>query len=167
MLAKKKNRNRILCVDPGTREMGIAVMEDAELIYYGVKTLKKKRPTSVLLKETRKIISRLIEDYSIKTLVIEKTFFNRNKNVSNLIVLAEEINAMAKKKKLKIVEYAPKTVCKYICQDGKATKREVSKIISSRYPELNIYLTQDRKWKVKYWQNCFDAIALGLCYLSE
>ena len=45
--------------------------------------------------------------------------------------------------------------------------REVAKVICCRYPELNIYLTQDRKWKVKYWQNCFDAIALGLCYLSE
>ena len=167
MMTKKRDRERILCIDPGTREMGIAVLEDTELIYYGVRTLKKKRPASVLLRETRRIISRLIDDYGIKRLIIEKTFFNRNKNVSNLIVMADEIKALAKKRKLKVTEYAPKTVRKSICQDGKATKREVSKVISARYPELNIYLTQDRKWKVKYWQNCFDAIALGLCYLSE
>ena len=51
-------KTRILAIDPGTREMGFAIMEENELIYYGVKTLKKMRPTSVLLKEVRKITNR-------------------------------------------------------------------------------------------------------------
>ena len=36
-----KKKNRILAVDPGAREMGVVVLDNAELIYYGVKSLKK------------------------------------------------------------------------------------------------------------------------------
>ena len=39
-------KQRILAIDPGTRELGFAIMEENDLIYYGVKTLKKKRPVS-------------------------------------------------------------------------------------------------------------------------
>ena len=31
-----------------------------------------------------------------------------------------------------------------------------------RYPQLKVYLSQDRKWKEKYYANMFDAVALGL-----
>ena len=30
-------KQRILAIDPGTRELGFAIMEENELIYYGVK----------------------------------------------------------------------------------------------------------------------------------
>jgi len=36
----------------------------------------------------------------------------------------------------------------------------------SKYPELKVYLSQDRAWKDHYHQNMFDAIALGLMALS-
>jgi len=37
----------------------------------------------------------------------------------------------------------------------------VAKVIVASYPELKVYLTQDRAWKEKYHQNMFDAVALG------
>jgi hypothetical protein len=46
--------------------------------------------------------------------------------------------------------------------NGWAKKREVAAVIAARHPSLRVYLTQDRKWKERYWQNMFDAIALGL-----
>jgi len=158
----KRKPIRILAIDPGTRETGIAILENDDLAFYGVRTLKKKRPAHVLLKEARKIIYRLIEEYDPKIFVIEMTFFSRNKNTSILHVFCDEMKAAARRKGLKLYSFAPKTVRKYICNDGKATKKQVSKVLSSRYPELTIYLSQDRKWKEKYWLNMFDAVALGL-----
>ena len=164
---RKKRAQRILAIDPGTREMGYAILDEYDPIYYGVKTLKKKRPTCVLLKETRKIIRRLIEDYNPKILVIEETFFYKHKNAYRLIAMAEEIKRVAKREKLKVFEYAPKTIRKAICKSGKATKREVAEVLCSRYPELHVYLTQDRKWKEKYWGHMFDALALGLTHFLK
>jgi hypothetical protein len=38
----------------------------------------------------------------------------------------------------------------------------VARVIISKYPELKVYLTQDRAWKEQYHQNMFDAVALGM-----
>jgi Holliday junction resolvasome RuvABC endonuclease subunit len=65
------------------------------------------------------------------------------------------------------VSYAPQTVRKGLVGNGWATKREVAAAISSRYPALRIYLTQDRRWKERYWLNMFDAIALALYHASQ
>jgi hypothetical protein len=40
--------------------------------------------------------------------------------------------------------------------------KEVARVIVSKYPELKVYLTQDRAWKEFYHQNMFDAVALGI-----
>ncbi len=38
----------------------------------------------------------------------------------------------------------------------------MARVIIASYPELKVYLTQDRAWKGKYHQNMFDAVALGM-----
>ena len=164
---KQQKNERILAIDPGTREMGFVILQNHEILYYGVKTFRKRSPVSTLLKDVRKTILKLIVDFQPGTLVIEKTFFYKQKNTAKLIMMADEVKTIAKRKKLNVVEYAPKTVRKAICESGKATKRELAKILCSRYQELHVYLTQDRKWKEKYWQNMFDALGVGLTYQKE
>ncbi|MFQ6067499.1 MAG: hypothetical protein ACE5K3_09515 [bacterium] len=60
-----------------------------------------------------------------------------------------------------MLSFAPSTVKKHITKDGWAEKKEVTKAITSKHPELKVYLTQDRGWKERYHQNMFDAVALG------
>ncbi len=79
-----------------------------------------------------------------------------------LLLAEDEIRAVGKRKGLSVVSYAPSTVKKHICGNGRASKKELSKVIVSKYPELKVYLTQDRAWKEEYHQNMFDAVALGL-----
>ena len=157
-----KNKSKILAIDPGTREMGIAFLDKGKLIYYGVKTFGEFLSPHEKLRTGRKIILRLIQDFKPKILVIEKTFYARNRNTSLLNVFADEIVSVAKRKRLKVISYAPCTVRKYICGYGRASKLDVARVIVSKYPELKVYLTQDRAWKEKYHRNMFDAVALGM-----
>jgi len=60
-----------------------------------------------------------------------------------------------------VLSFAPSTVKKHIAKDGWAKKKEVAKAIATEYPELKVYLTQDRGWKERYHQNMFDAVALA------
>jgi Holliday junction resolvasome RuvABC endonuclease subunit len=69
------------------------------------------------------------------------------------------------RKGLKVMTYATSTVRKHIAGNGRASKKEMSKVIVSKYPNLKVYLSQDRAWKELYHQNMFDAIALGLMAL--
>lgn len=163
----KKNNQRILAIDPGTRETGVAVLDGMELIFYGVRTFKKRRPVSVLLKDVNRVMQKLIDEYDPSEMAIETTFFYKNKCVSHLITVAEEMKTIAKRNKLKVVEYAPKTIRKHICKSGKATKKETARVLCSRFPELCVYLTQDRKWKVDYWSHLYDAVAVGVTHLEK
>jgi hypothetical protein len=86
---------------------------------------------------------------------------------SLLNVFVDEIRAIGRRKKLKVLSYAPTTVRKFICNDGWADKKALSEAIALVYPELKVYLTQDRMWKEKYHQNMFDAVALGLMASSS
>lgn len=157
-----RKNSKILAIDPGTRVMGIAFLDDNKLIYHGVKTIKKGKSPHETLKTGKKIILRLIEDFRPNTLVVEKAFFANNRNAALLNVFVDEIKSIAKRKKLAYLSYAPSTVKKYICGNGRASKDEVARVIVSKFPELKVYLTQDRAWKELHFQNMFDAVALGM-----
>jgi len=156
---------KILAIDPGTREMGVAFLEGEKLIYHGVKAIPEGKSPNEKQKECREIITRLINDFKPDILVVERSFFANNKTASLLHVFIKEIMAIGNKKGLKVMIYAPSTVRKHIAGNGRASKRELSKVIVSKYPNLKVYLSQDRAWKELYHQNMFDAIALGLMAL--
>jgi Holliday junction resolvasome RuvABC endonuclease subunit len=53
-------------------------------------------------------------------------------------------------------------VKKFICGNGHADKMQVATVVVSKFPELKVYLTQDRAWKERFHQNMFDAVALAV-----
>lgn len=162
-----KNKSRILAIDPGTREMGVAFLDGGKLIYHGIKVIRCGKSPHERLREGRKAVLRLIRDFKPRVLVYEKAFFAQNRNAAILNVLADEIKAIGRRKGLKVMSYAPSTVKKLICGNGRASKKELSKVVVSKYPELKVYLTQNRAWKERHHQNMFDAVALGLMALSS
>jgi crossover junction endodeoxyribonuclease RuvC len=160
------NPIKILAIDPGTKEIGIAVFSDGELLYYGVKTIRTRSSPGEVLKQAQYIISRLIADYEPQHLAIEKTFMIQ-KSAALLNVAADEIKATAKREGLTVFEYAPLAVRKLICKTGKATKKGAAKAIALRFPELTRYLERQTKWEALYYAKMFDAIAVGLCCHEE
>jgi len=163
----KKNLLRVLALDPGTRYIGVALLENGSPVHLGVKTIKKGMSPHETLKAGRKIILRFIKDYRPQVLAVEKTFFANNRNSALLNVLGDEIRAIGKRKKLKVLSYAPNTIRKAICGNGRASKEDVARVLVSRWPELKVFLTQDRKWKVRYHQNMFDALALAVLAIKS
>jgi Holliday junction resolvasome RuvABC endonuclease subunit len=153
---------RILAIDPGTRRIGVAVLEGKELLYYGVKTIRRPKTPREILEEGAILIKNVTTIYQPHILAIEKMSLIQ-KSETLLVVVAEEIKATAKKEGLSIYEYIPAMVRKRICQTGKATKQETAKQIALRYPELQRYLHYPSKWEEIYYANMFDAVAVGIC----
>ena len=157
-----KTSTRILAIDPGTRLMGVAYLNDGRLLYHSVKVIARGRSPQETLQRARGVILRLIEDLEPLTIAAEKTFFSKNRNAALLNVLFDEIRSIARKKGLQFISYAPSTIKKFTCNNGRATKKEVATVIVSKFPELKVYLTQDREWKERFHQNMFDAVALAV-----
>jgi len=147
--------------------MGIALLEGERLLYHGVKVFTRRRTPHENLREGRETILQLIRDFKPTVVAMEKTFITTNRRTALLNVLADEITALARRRRIRVMAYAPSTVKKHVCGDGRGGKEAVSAVIAQTYPELTVYLTQDRKWKARHHANMFDAVAVGLTALSN
>lgn len=157
-----RQHQRILAIDPGTHLMGIAFLDDGKLIYHTVKVIPKGKSPQKTLGRAREAVRRVIDDFEPNLVAVERTFFSQNRNSALLNVLFDEIRSLARRRDLAFVSFAPSTVKKYTCGDGHASKKQVATVVVSRYPELKVYLTQNRGWKETFHQNMFDAVALGI-----
>jgi crossover junction endodeoxyribonuclease RuvC len=158
---------RILAIDPGTRLMGIAFLDNGNLIYHTVKVIAKGRSPHRTLQRARDAVVRLINDLEPDIIAVERTFFSQNRHTALLNVLFDEIWSITRRKHLAFVSYAPSTIKKFICGNGHAGKKQVATVVVSAFPELKVYLTQDRAWKERFHQNMFDAVALGILVMAK
>lgn len=151
----------ILALDPGTKEIGVAVLSGTELCYYAVKTIKRRQPPQALLGEISRYVTALIASYRPQALAIEQTYLIQ-KSAALLCVAATEIKQTARQHGLAVYEYAPAEVRQALCQRERATKRETAQRVAERCPELARYLRQPTKWGEMYWAHMLDAVAVGL-----
>jgi len=160
-----RNNETIVAIDPGTREMGYAHLQGLTLKDYGVISLRSRRSHKKdLLDRIADEVMRLLEEKQPNVLILEKNRFSQIRSNVRLTLAVYCIRSCAKKRHVPVIEYDPRTVRRVVCENGNAVKIEVARTVAVRYPEMKVYLTSDRRWKVRYYQNIFDAIACGLTY---
>lgn len=156
-----RRRNTLLALDPGLRELGYAVFAGRRLTDRGVLSLRDL-PQRRRLPEARRQLRQWVRSYRPRALVIEQTHHHPLPWLDDLARLGRSAVLLAGHRRIRLATYSPQTIRKSVVGNGWATKREVAAVVAARYPALRVYVTQDRKWKERYWQNMFDAIALGL-----
>ncbi len=161
------NKNRtILALDPGLRDLGFAVLRGPRLVAAGVRPLRLL-PRSRRHAEARRLVADWIRAYRPRVLVLEATYRHPVPGFAALHCLARASRRIARTARIEIAEYAPQTVRKAIVGSGRATKRETALAVATRFPQLRVHLTQDRRWKECYFLNLFDAVALALHHQGE
>lgn len=152
---------RILAIDPGTRYMGVAVLDGPRLLYYGVKTFRGSWPADGLLHATRKAVLGLIVDHRPTVLAYEKTFYVQSQNSVLLQAQEAEIARLGRARGLRVVGYLPSHVRRLLCGYGRATKEDVADVLAGRFPELAEYRRSNDAVRERYWSNMFDAVAVA------
>lgn len=155
------NPTTILALDPGLRDLGFAVLSGKRLVASGVRPLRLL-PRERRLAEARRLVHAWVRAYRPGALVLEATYGHPVASFASLHRLAAMTRRLAKEKRVRVSTYAPQTVRKSLTGNGWATKRELAQTIAIHFPALRVYLTQDRKWKERYFLNLFDAVALAL-----
>jgi len=163
----KRSGGKILAIDPGTRNVDVALLDGARICHASVHGLPKCRSSRDTLMSGRRLIRQLIDDFRPRVLAIERTFFARDRNGTSLNRFVREIALVGRQRGLPVVRFYPSTIRKVICGSGRAGKRDVAIVLASRYPELRAYLGVNRRWKERYHYNMFDAVALGLAVLAS
>lgn len=151
----------ILALDPGLRDLGYAVLHGRRLVTSGVLGLRRV-PKADRLDKARRHVRSWLETHRPTVVVAEKTYRHPVPWLDELHQLTRSARNLATRRGAGFAMYAPQRVRQTVAGNGKAKKPEVAIAVAHHYPSLRVYLTQDRRWKERYWQNMFDAIALAL-----
>lgn len=156
----------LLCLDPGTKDMGVALLEGHDLLDYRVKTFRNGRKPHDLLGQARAAMVQLLAEMRPDVVVIEKPFFAQTRRSALLTFLVQELRGRVLRKQVRLQEYEPRQVKEILLGNPKATKREVAEYVARRFPELRQHLHPGDFWRERYWSHVFDAVALGLAELA-
>lgn len=159
-------KQTILAIDPGLREIGVAHFSGPELLDYGVKSLRRPGNAKKRSAFLCSIVQRLLAEKRPDIFALEKNSFANVAQNQDLVRAVEKLKQAVREANVPIWEFAPNTIKKEITSDGRASKRQVAHVLSARFPELKAYRESNRRWRERYYQNMFDAVACGLTYLK-
>ena len=157
----RKTPETILALDPGLRELGYAVLAGRRLAASGVLNLREL-PRSQRLAAASSHVQRWANAHKPTAIVVEKTYPHPLPWLDDLHSFTRGVGRIASRRQIAFAVYAPQTVRKSLVGNGWAKKPEVAVAVAHRFPQLRVHLTQDRRWKERYWQNMFDAVALAI-----
>jgi Holliday junction resolvasome RuvABC endonuclease subunit len=164
----------ILGIDPGTKEMGVAVLRGTSLLAFGVKTLKNGTRPHDVIGQARRVILGYIEDYKPTIVGIEKPLLVPTKRAALVSVIAQELHARSVELGLKVREISPREVRRIVVGNPYAKKIEVARaILKLGFSELGAKIPKEPPHPVlgyrprdKYWLHMFDALAVALAVQS-
>jgi hypothetical protein len=161
--------NRILAITPGTREIGIAVFEDMDLLYYASKDLGKFRQGNTshsLAREAVRRIEDLIHKYEPQSLLLKEPHPLQCFS-PKLVHMTSQIKATGERCKLSLYELAAITARTALCPYERPTRRRATIRLTNLYPELTRYVSNVTLWQRLYYAPMFDAIAVGYLFQQE
>jgi Holliday junction resolvasome RuvABC endonuclease subunit len=149
---------RIIGINPGTRYLGIAVLDGSGLLDWRIKALEGKW-SKEKMKRAIRIISDIIEQYGPNILVIKKLHPSRRS--WNLVQLVAKIKEFSKSKCLKVFQYSIKDVEEFFIKEDKLNKKNLAEAIVLANPVLFHELQKEKAHRNPYFVRMFEAVALG------
>lgn len=139
----------ILGIDPGVRKLWYALItSDLKIIDSGILLSEIKSPTRMdqfaRMREIEKYFTKLLKKNKVQTMCMEKLFFTKfNQNNAEFVFgIRAILITLCLKHNIKIKEFTPIELKKFITGNGKAEKKLVQNCIMKLYnlkdfPEFN------------------------------
>ena len=165
----------ILGIDPGTKEMGLAVLRGRELAYFGVRTLRNGTRPYDVIGQARRIDLATIEKHQPDVVAIEEPFHLPTKRSHLLNVISDELRERAAELGLKVVALSPSAIRERVTGNSRATKIEVAEhLVANGFDQLRQLIPQrparaalGLRPRDKYWLHMFDALAIAVTASSR
>lgn len=154
----------ILAINPGTRYIGIAILDGSDLIDWGVKVIEGKWSPDKLVK-VASVISELIMNYQPSIVIIKKTHPSRTS--MQLDEVCYRIKSIAQKCRLKFHQYSIEDIKAFHGQRATTGKIKLAELVSLKYPALIRDLRKEQRLSNPYHMKMFEAVALAIACLRS
>lgn len=159
--------SKVIAIDAGSRELGIAVFDGDELRYYAVSGIAKRKPAGQVPAEAVRIVCTLIREHQPLKLALAQPIVI-HPAAERLAHVLRAIKKLALDEGLTLQILSPKSTRQFICSSERATKKETVERLCAIYPELARYAEGRSHWERLYYEPMFNAVALGLtCVLNS
>ena len=160
----------ILGIDPGAREMGLALLRDREPRYFGVRTLRNGIHPHGVIGRTKQIVLEAVEEHQPRVVAIERPLNLPTRRSHLLNVIADELRSRESEFGLKIVLLAPEEIRRRVTGNPRATRVEVAEYLArSGFDRISTLIARraagaalELQSRDEYWLPMFEALALAL-----
>lgn len=167
-------QSTILGIDPGTKEMGLAIIRDRQLVSFGVHTLRNGHRPHDVIGQARRIVLAAIEEHGPQVVAIEKPYALPTKRAALLSVIDQELRGRAEDLGLRVVELTPEQIRQSVVGNPRATKIDVAEaLVAGDFPQLADLVPKrparaalGLRARDKYWLHMFDALGLAVAAQS-
>lgn len=161
-MQKKEASYRLLGIDPGTNQLGYAVVEvtgkKIRPLDIGIVSMTHLVEQQYKLKKIFERITTIIEIYQPKEMAIEAVFYG--KNVQSMLKLGRAQGvamAAAITSGVEITEYSPKEIKKSITGNGNASKEQLAAMLKNT---LQVNLDG-------HYLDATDALGVAVCHFYK
>lgn len=148
---------KVCGIDPGYERLGVAVLEDAHVLYSTCIETKRSDTLSERLASLGRELESVLKEYSPDTLAIETLFFSKNKKTALSVAHARGVILyLAEILNIPVVEYSPQSIKIAVTGHGAADKVQV---ISMLHKLLTLPDTETKRLDDEY-----DALAVALTH---
>jgi Holliday junction resolvasome RuvABC endonuclease subunit len=160
----------ILGIDPGTRYMGMVVLQGTRLLRYGVHQLRNGERPHDVMGQAKRIVLGYVARHNPDMVAIEEPLAIATPRGAILQVIAQELLERAKELGIRVHKSAPREIRRRVAGNERATKIEIAEaLVRIGFDELKplIPLRPKRsalglRPKDKYWLHMFDALAVAM-----
>ena len=159
----------ILGIDPGTHEMGTAVIRGRKLLAGGVHTLRNGTHPLSVVEQAKRMVLDAIKDYEPQLVAIEKPLLLPSKRAALVSVIGQELHERGRELGCRVVEMDAREVRQRLTGNARITKLETARFLITQFPELAEKMPRAPSRPVlgfapkdRYWLHMFDALAVAM-----
>lgn len=156
----------VLALAPGGRHCGVAVLDEKELLYFAVKTMKTSYSSPDYEREIALMLNNLFNQFTPKNIVYKK-LNPQQRNFPALQTFRETVETEAVKHNIPVTETSFKHAAALLVSDGKRTKAHVFAKLTEIFPELRQFTNRPSHTQKRYYERLLAAVAIGLVAVSE
>lgn len=146
--------------------MGVAVLDGAELLFWGVAGFRGLAGPAFLDTVERRLLD-LIQTYEPQVLALEKPTPARLAASPMLGAIMSRISAVAVEQGLQVQSYSPDKVREQLCGSESATHNQLVERIVALYPHLARHRLKEGCMKEDYWRPMFAAVGVGIVAVQD
>lgn len=156
----------LLAVDPGIREIGVALLRRDQLEDYQVKTLRRPRPGHTHVAVLERVVTGLLDKWGPDHVAITTTQPTVGADVVGLANILQTLEALLERRGVPASRMAWETVKRLVTSDASSTKWMVARAVCAQYPHLRSRLPTPGGRPERYALRMFSAVATGMAFMA-